>query len=136
PMAKSDVAKFLDIRTADVQETQYVVAVNGSGIDYNKVDSVGVNITFTNLPNVASRALQLSKNVHADSTHIVIPLENAVFSLPGTVNIAVHFVDPATSDLAFTEENDFAAEPVLIILQSDIDKAFANTSQNTSNLTP
>jgi hypothetical protein len=135
PMAKSDVAKFLDIRTADVQETQYVVAVNGSGIDYNKVDSVEANITFSNLPNVAARTLELSKNVHADSTHIVIPLENAVFSLPGTVNLLVRFVDTSASNLSFTLQNDFAAEPVLIVLQSDIDKAFANTSQNTSNPT-
>lgn len=127
PMAKSDITKFLDIRTADVQETQYVVAVNGSGIDYNKVDSVGINITFANLPNIAPRTLQLSKNVHADSTHVVIPLENAVFSLPGTVNVAVHFVDSATTDLDFTLENDFAAEPVLLILQSDIDKNLPKT---------
>ena len=127
PMAKSDITKFLDIRTADVQETQYVVAVNGSGIDYNKVDSVGVNITFANLPNVAPRTLQLSKNIHADSTHIVIPLENAVFALPGTANVAVHFVDPTTSDLNFTLENDFATEPVLIILQSNIDNNVPKT---------
>lgn len=122
PMAKSDIMKFLDIRTADVQETQYVVAVNGSGIDFNKVDSVEASITFTSLPNVAPRVLKLNKNVHADSTHIVIPLENAVFALPGTVNLAVHFSDPGVSDLNFTLQNDFTASPVLIVLQSDIDK--------------
>ena len=127
PMAKSDIVKFLDIRTADVQETQYVVAVNGAGIDFNKVDSVKVTITFSNLPNIAPRPLTLDKNLHADSTHIVIPLENAVFSLPGTVNLAVHFVDSGISDLDFTLENDFAAEPVLVILQSDIDKNLPKT---------
>jgi hypothetical protein len=127
PMAKSDIVKFLDIRTADVQETQYVVAVNGSGIDFTKVDSVEATITFSNLPNIAPRPLRLNKNLHADSTHIVIPLENAVFSLPGTVNLAVHFVDPGIGDLDFTLENDFAAEPVLIILQSDIDKNLPKT---------
>ena len=121
-MAKSDTMKFLEIRTADVQETQYVVAVNGSGLDFNKVDSVEASITFTNLPNVAPRVLKLNTNVHADSTHIVIPLENAVFALPGTVNLAVHFSDPEISDLNFTLQNDFTASPVLIVLQSDIDK--------------
>jgi hypothetical protein len=121
-MAKSDIMKFLDIRTADVQETQYVVAVNGSGIDFNKVDSVEASITFSSLPNVAPRVLKLNKNLHADSTHIVIPLENAVFALPGTVNLAVHFSDPGVSDLNFTLQNDFTASPVLIVLQTDIDK--------------
>ena len=126
-MAKSDIMKFLDIRTADVQETQYVVAVNGSGIDFNKVDSVEASITFTSLPNVAPRVLKLTKNVHADSTHIVIPLENAVFALPGTVNLAVHFSDPGVSDLNFTLQNDFTDSPVLIVLQSDIDKNVPTT---------
>ena len=126
-IAKSDIMKFLDIRTADVQETQYVVAVNGSGIDFNKVDSVEASITFTSLPNVAPRVLKLTKNVHADSTHIVIPLENAVFALPGTVNLAVHFSDPGVSDLNFTLQNDFTDSPVLIVLQSDIDKNIPTT---------
>jgi hypothetical protein len=126
-MAKSDIMRFLDMRTADVQETQYVVAVNGSGIDFNKVDSVETSITFTSLPNVAPRVLKLNKNVHADSTHIVIPLENAVFALPGTINLAVHFSDPGVSDLNFTLQNDFTASPVLIVLQSDIDKNLPKT---------
>lgn len=130
PMAKSDIMKFLDMRTADVQETQYVIAVNGSGIDFNKIDSVEATITLSTLPTIAPRPFRLDKNLHADSTHIVIPLENAVFSLPGTVNLLVHFVDTAVSDLAFTLENDFAAEPVLIVLQSDIDKTLSKTGQN------
>jgi hypothetical protein len=133
PMEKSDIMKFLDIRTADVQETQYVVAVNGSGIDFNKVDSVEATITFSNLPNIVPRTMKLNKDVHADSTHIEIPLENAVFALPGTVNLAVHFSDPGLSDLNFTLDNDFAAEPVLIVLQGDIDKALPNTNQNIPN---
>ena len=126
-MAKSDIMRFLDIRTADVQETQYVVAVNGSGIDFNKVDSVEASITFSSLPNVAPRVLKLNKNVHADSTHIVIPLENAVFALPGTVNLAVHFTDAGVGDLNFTLQNDFTASPVLIVLQSDIDNNLPKT---------
>src|SRR5207253_1884235 len=114
-------------QTADVQETQYVVAVNGSGIDFNKVDSVKVTTTFSNLPNVTPNSFTLSKNHRSDSTHITIPLENAVFSLPGTVNLTVHFVDPGMSDLNFTLENDFTAEPVLILVQTDIDKNLLTT---------
>ena len=122
PMTKSDVARLLHFQTADVQETQYVVAVDGSGIDFNKVDSVVCTITFSNLSSVVPRSLKLNKNLRADSTHIVIPLENAVFSLLGTVSLAVHFVVTGPSDLNFTLENDFTSDPVLIILQSAIDK--------------
>ncbi len=66
------------------------------------------------------RPLTLNKNLRSDSTHIVIPLQNAVFALTGTVNVTVHFVDPSDA-LTFTVENDFTAEPVLVLLQSDID---------------
>lgn len=122
PMTKSDIAAFLQFQTADVQETQYVVAVNGSGVDFMKVDSLLASVTFSTLPSLVPRPLKLNKNVHADDTHIVIPLENAVFSLPGTVKLTVHFVDPSMSDLNFTVEHDFSSEPVLILLQSDIDQ--------------
>jgi hypothetical protein len=127
PLTKSDVARFLHFQTADVQETQYVVAVNGSGIDFKKVDSIVISVTFSNLPNVSPRPLKLNKNLHADSTYILIPLVNTVVSLPGTVNLAVQFVDPGLGNLNFTLENDFTSEPVLIILQSTIDKNLPKT---------
>jgi hypothetical protein len=97
PMTKSDIARFLHFQTADVEETQYVVAVNGSGIDFKKVDSLVASITFATLSGVVPRPLSLNKNLRADSTHIMIPLENAVFSLPGTANLTVRFVDPGIS---------------------------------------
>jgi hypothetical protein len=122
PLTKSDTARFLHFQTADVQETQYVVAIDGSGVDFKKVDSLLASITFSTLANVAPRPLRLSQHIHSDSTHIVIPLENAVFTLPGTVNLTVHFVDQGISDLNFTVGNDFTSEPVLVLLQSDIDK--------------
>ncbi len=127
PMRKSDITRFLNFQTADVQETQYVVAIHGNGIDFKKVDSVVANITFSTLPGVVPRHLSLNKNVASDSTHIVIPLENAVFSLPGSVNLEVHFVDPGASDLTFTMEHDFTAEPLMIVLQSDIDEHLPQT---------
>ena len=66
--------------------------------------------------------LALNRIVLADSTHIVVPLENAVFALPGTVQLTVHFVDPASGDLNFTIENDFIAAPVLFLAQGDIER--------------
>lgn len=125
PMAKADVTRFLHFQTADVQETQYVVAVDGSGIDFNKVASVVIDITFINLTKVMPRSLTLNKDLHADSTHIVVPLENTIFSLPGTVSLQVHFTVPSTASVTITMQNDFNANPVLLVTQSDIDRHIA-----------
>ena len=126
PLEKADVGRFLNFQTADVQQTQYVIAIDGGGVNFGKVDSILASITFASLPSVVPRVLSLSKNVRADSTHIVIPLENAVFSLPGTVHLTVKFADATAPDLNFTVANDFTAVPVLVLLQSDIDKNLSN----------
>jgi hypothetical protein len=70
---------------------------------------------------VTPSALNLSKHIHANSVHVVIPLENAAFSLPGEVNLTVKFANASAPDLQFTLQNDFTAQPVLVLLQSDID---------------
>ncbi|PFH08504.1 hypothetical protein BCF11_0859 [Collimonas sp. PA-H2] len=125
PMMKADVARFLNFQTADVQETQYVIAIDAGSVTFNKYDSIVASITFATLPAVAPQVLTLSKHIHADSTHIVIPLENAVFSLPGEVDLTIKFSDGTTPDLKFTLQNDFTAQPVLVLLQSDIDQNMA-----------
>ncbi|HUN60288.1 MAG TPA: hypothetical protein VMU41_19415 [Candidatus Binataceae bacterium] len=126
-MAKADVTRFLHFQTADVQATQYVVAVDGSGIDFKKVDSVIIDITFANLTNLTPRSLKLNKDLRADSTHIVVPLENAIFSLPGNVSVQVHFTALGSAPINFTMQNDFNATPVLLVLQSDIDQHVAKS---------
>ena len=126
-MAKADVTRFLHFQTADVQATQYVVAVDGSGIDFKKVESVIIDITFANLANLTPRSLKLNKDLRADSTHIVVPLENAIFSLPGNVSVQVHFTALGSAPINFTMQNDFNATPVLLVLQSDIDQHVAKS---------
>ncbi len=122
PMSISAVTDYLNFQTVDVQSTQYAITVEGSGLDYNKVASIAIDIKFSTLPQVAPRQLRLNKSVNFDSTHIVVPLENAMFSLPGLVNVSVQFVDPGVNTLLFTLQHDFTAEPDLILLQNDIDK--------------
>jgi hypothetical protein len=121
PLAKADVARFLNFQAADVRATQYVIAIDAGGVNFNKLDSIVASITFATLPQVVPQVLTLSKHIHADSTHIVIPLENAVFCLPGEVSLTVKSADGTTADLQFTVQNDFTAQPVLVLLQSDIE---------------
>ena len=135
PMSVLAATKFLNFQTVDVQETQYVVAIDGSGVDFSKVASISVQIAFSNL-SIIPPQLNLNPNVHADSTHILIPLENAVFSLPGSANLTVQFVDPTVNTLIFTIQNEFTSDPVLILLQSDIDKYLTpGTSASASGTT-
>ena len=110
----------MNFQTVDVQQTEYVVAVDGSGVNYAKVGAITVEITFPSLPNVVPRQLKLSQTVHADSTHIAIPLENAVFSLPGTATVTVAFVDGTIKPVTYSIQNEFTASPVLLLMQTDI----------------
>ena len=122
PMSLQSVTKYLNFQTVDVQETQYLVAIDASGVNYTKVASIAVEITFSTLPTLNPPQFNFNSSVRADSTHIVVPLENAMFSLPGSANMTVQFVDPSVSQLVFTIQNDFTLEPVLTLLQTDIDK--------------
>jgi hypothetical protein len=127
PMSLQAVTKYLNFQTVDVQETQYLVAIDASGVDYAKVASIAVEITFSTLPALNPPHFNFNSNVRADSTHIVVPLENAMFSLPGSANMTVQFVDPSVSPVVFTIQNDFTLEPVLTLLQTDIDKHLPTT---------
>ena len=79
------------------------------------------------MPNAAPRQLQLSGNIRADSTNILIPLVNAMFSLPGTVAISVQWVDSTVNPVLFTLQNEFVAKPILYLLQTDIDSHLAKS---------
>ena len=120
PAAKSDVMKLLTIQAADVQTTQYVVAVDVSGVSFATIDAIRAEITFANLPGLATSVLRLNKDVRADSTHVVIPIESAVFSLPGSVCLTVSYIDRTRADGKFTMQHDFTERPVLVIDQNDI----------------
>jgi len=124
-LKKVDVARYLTFQTADVQTTQYVIAIDAGGVSFDRVDSIVASVTFATLSQVTPPTLNLSKFIRADSTHLVIPLENAVFTLPGQVDLTVTYADRTTPDLHFTLQNDFAVQPVLVLLQSDIDAAKA-----------
>jgi hypothetical protein len=119
-MNASAVANLLHFETVDVQDTQYVVALDASGISFTKVAAVACTVTFPTLPSIAPWQTTLSANLKADSTHIRIPIENAVFTLPGTINLTVHGVDPAAAPLTLTLQNDFTSNPVMVLLQSKL----------------
>ena len=119
-MTASAVTNFLHFETVDVQNMQYVVALDASGISFTKVAAVACTVTFPTLPSIAPWQTTLTANLKADSSHIQIPIENAVFTLPGTINLTVHAVDPTAAPLTLTLQNDFTANPVMVLLQSQL----------------
>lgn len=141
-MDTSAITKFLSIQTADVQNTQYVVALDASGIDFAKVASVVCVVTLPTLPSIAPWQTTLTANLKADSRHIQIPIANAIFTLPGTVNLTINATDPATAPVNLSLQNDFTANPVMTLLQSQLvgpptpAPASTSTSASASTSTP
>ena len=77
-MNATAVAKYLNFQTVDVQNTQYVVALDASGVDFAKVASVACTVTLPTLPSIAPWRTTLTANLKADSDRVQIPIENAV----------------------------------------------------------
>jgi hypothetical protein len=119
-LTKNDIAQLLTIKTVDVQQTQYVIAISAGGLDFNVLDSVRANITFANLPGVAPPALTLTRDVRANSTSIVVPIENAMFTLPGTVQLTASYADKTRAATTVTLQHDFTEQPVLVLDPSDL----------------
>lgn len=128
-LAKADMAKLLSIKAVDVQQTQYVVAISAGGVDFSVIDSIRATVVFDGLPGVAPPALTLTADVRAASASLVVPIENAVFALPGTVQLAIKYADRSRADAKATLSHDFTDQPVLVLVQSDID---ANLSQGSN----
>jgi len=121
-LSKADIARLLSIKTVDVQQTQYVIAISAGGVDFSAIDSIRALVTFDSLPGVSPPALMLTKDVHANSAPIVVPIENAVFALPGTVQLTIKYADSSRVDAKAVLQHDFTDQPVLVLVQSDIDK--------------
>lgn len=120
-LTKADMARLLSIKAVDVQQTQYVIAISAGGVDFSVIESVRAVVTFDSLPGVAPPALTLTSDVRAGSASLVVPIENAVFALPGTVQLAIKYSDRSRADAKATLQHDFTDQPVLVLVQSDID---------------
>ena len=82
--------------------------------------TVAASVTFSSLPAIAPLAFNLHSDQRSDSRRVLIPLVNAISSLPGTVQLNVTFVNPAMTSIEFSITNDFVTEPVLAIVQNQI----------------
>ena len=120
-MDPAAVSKFLNFQTVNIQDTQVFVGIDASGVDFKKVASLAIQVTFPTLPSISPWAFTLTGNLLSESTHIQIPIANALFSFPGTVNVTATWLDSTKATVAFALQNDFASTPVLVLKQSEID---------------
>jgi hypothetical protein len=120
PMTVAAASHYLNFQTVDVQQTQYLIAIDASGVDFGTVATLAASVTFSSLPAIAPLAFHLRSDLRADNQHVLIPLVNAMSSLLGTVQLNVVFVDPSVSSIEFSITNDFVTDPVLTILQNQI----------------
>ncbi|MBV9179024.1 MAG: hypothetical protein JO297_18495 [Nitrososphaeraceae archaeon] len=120
--SKSDLLKYLQFKTVDVQNTQYVLGVNGEAINFDTrhINNISVQISLTELPQIAIPALTLLKLRKMDSTNIIIPLDHALGVLNGTLLFTIHFTEPSRGNTTFTIQNDFAVAPIFVLKDSDL----------------
>jgi hypothetical protein len=118
----SDFFKFMQFKTVDVQDTQYLLAVNAGAVNFRTraIDRIEVAISLTNLPALSIPPLLLLEQRTADSTHALVPIIQAITEVNGTLLFTVHFVDPNRAPLRFTRQNDFVQHPIFILSDADI----------------
>jgi hypothetical protein len=120
PMTMASVSNYLNFQTVDVQQTRYLIAVDATGVDWKSVASVAATATFPTLSSIAPMSFALGPVLQSGSQSLLVPLVNAMSTLPGTLDIVVNFADTSKAAVEFTLTNDFVSQPVMTLLQSQI----------------
>ena len=120
PMTMASVSNYLNFQTVDVQQTRYMIAVDATGVDWKSVVSVTATITFPTLSSIAPMSFALGPVLQSGSQSVLVPLVNALSTLPGSLDILANFADTTKASVEFTLTNDFVGQPVMTLLQSQI----------------
>lgn len=125
PLTKQSLGRYLAFQTQVVQNIQYDLGINASGVSFNArgISRITVQISFADLPNVAVPLLTLSADHMVNSTRIVIPVEYAISTLSATLAFTVLLADPQQSSISFTRTNDFIDFAIFVLRDIDIPEA-------------
>jgi hypothetical protein len=117
-----DFFRVLRFNAVDVQETQYLLAISADTVKFQTraIDRIEVSITLANLSGVPAPPLLLLKERPTDSTHVLVPIVQAVTNLPAMLGFVVHFTDASKPPVRFTLQNDFVREPIFVLKDGDI----------------
>lgn len=122
PLTKTEAARYLAFTVTDVQNVQYQIAVSAAGVNFarQRIASIDVGVTLDDLPEITVPSFSLVALNQAGNEQIFLPIQNAIGSLNATVGLTAHSMDANVSPLAFTLTNDFFAQPVLLLLASNV----------------
>jgi hypothetical protein len=114
--------KFFQFNAVDVQDTQYLFAVNAGevGFQVKAIDRIEVDIILTSVSTVSIPPLLLLKERTSDSTHALVPIVQAVTTLDSSLLFTVHFLEQNKPPSRFTRQNDFVQHPIFLLNDIDV----------------
>jgi hypothetical protein len=122
PLTKQQLGRYLAFQTQDVQEIQYDLGINASGVNFKArgINQLKVQISFTDLPNITVPLLTLAADHTIGSVRIVVPIEYAISMLAATIAFTVQYIDTQQTPLAFTRDNDFIDHAIFVLHDTDL----------------
>ena len=119
---RTSIAKYMEIRTQDVQNVQYFIGVNSSQIRYADfgIEQIDIQVILNTLSSVNVPQFSVMKLNTAGGTKTMLPLQFAVTSLLATVIFSIKFLDTSKPVVVITKQNDFISNPILDLTDSDV----------------
>jgi hypothetical protein len=124
-VAKSDIGPLMKFESQDVQDTQYMIGVNATPVDFGArgISRIDVSTVFVELPDVAVPTFPLVDMRKLNQTNVTIPIQVAVSHLNATLKFTLHHIDPQRADASFTLQHEFVDQPILILNDTDLNAA-------------
>jgi len=119
---RTNIARYMEIKTQDAQNVQYFIGVNSAQVKYDprNIKQIDVQPVLTTASTIIVPTFSMARQNTAVGTKIMLPLQFSVTSLPVTLNFTVSFKEDGKTPVSFTKENDFIVEPVFDLTDADI----------------
>jgi len=124
PVPKQDIEKYLLFQVENVAETKYVFGINAASVDFDTlgIDSIDVQITVAELPNLSIPQFSLVKLRSINSSSALVPIQNAISSLNADLLITVRYLDTSKASVRISLKHQFIDSPILILQDQDLNK--------------
>jgi hypothetical protein len=121
-LSKTDLFKLVQFQTVDVQNTQYLLSVNATAVNFvgRAIDQIEIVIALSGTPESSVATLAVRKDRLFDSSRILLPFAQAMIELNAILLLKVRFIDATRAPIQFTLENDFGQHPIFQITDANI----------------
>jgi hypothetical protein len=110
--------RYLNIlNVQDVQNIRCMIGINAGAIGFIKrgIAGLDVQISFTDMPQVAPVNMTLSANTSMASAGVPIPIQTLLGTLRGTILFAIRYLDSTKPVEHVTVQNDFLQQPLFVL---------------------